>query len=92
MLVYFYRNKDVRVAYFDSRLFPSNFTTQYDCLSSDVAFYFVSRDNQLAGLAKYLEKVRIIKNPYGNNSIGIYMLKKGCRGKTFKLQLQQAST
>jgi hypothetical protein len=86
MLAYFYKNANAQVVYFDSRLLgPSPLAL--DCFSSDIPLYFVSRENQLVGLDKYLQKIKTIKNPYGTNTIGIYTLKKNCKGKTLKLQI-----
>ena len=86
MLVYFYKNTNVQVVYFDSRLFGPNLST-LDCFSSDTPLYFVAREEQLVGLDKYLQKIKTIKNSYGTNTIGIYTLKKNCKGKTLRLQI-----
>lgn len=86
MFDYFYRNPNVQVVYFDSRLFGSSLAT-LDCLSTTAPLYFVAREEQLVGLDKYLQKIKTIKNPYGTNTIGIYTLKKNCKGKTLKLQI-----
>jgi 4-amino-4-deoxy-L-arabinose transferase-like glycosyltransferase len=86
MLIYFNKNANVQVVYFDSRLFGPNLAT-LDCLSSDIPLYFVAREEQLVGLDKYLQKIKTIKNPYGKNTIGIYVLRKNCKGKTLKLQI-----
>jgi hypothetical protein len=50
--------------------------------------YFVSRDNQLAGLDKFLVKIKTIKNPYSTNSIGIYKIDRNCRGKSIEIKLK----
>jgi hypothetical protein len=85
IIIYFNKSSNVQVVYMDSKIFGSALNS-YDCLSANVPLYFVARDEQLAGLDKYLEKVRTIKNPYGSNTIGIYTLKKNCQGKTFELR------
>jgi len=85
IIVYFNKSSTVQVVYMDGRLFGSALSA-YDCLASDIPLYFVARDEQLVGLDKYLQKFKTIKNPYGPNTIGIYILKKDCRGKTFELR------
>ena len=86
MFAYFYKNTNAQVVYFDSRLFGPNLP-KLDCFNSDIPLYFVAREEQLVGLDKFLGKIKTIKNPYGVNTIGIYGLKKNCKGKTFKLQI-----
>jgi hypothetical protein len=83
---YFYKNPNVQVVYLDSRLFGQNISL-FDCFSSSVPLFFVAREEQLVGLDKYLQKLETIRNPYGLNTIGIYILKKNCKGKTFNLQI-----
>jgi 4-amino-4-deoxy-L-arabinose transferase-like glycosyltransferase len=85
MIVYFNKSKKVQVVYMDSRLFNAGLSTTYNCFSSKLPLYFVARDDQLAGLDKYLEKITSIRNPYGPNSMGIYTLRKNCKGKTLEL-------
>lgn len=87
MLAYFYKNNNVKVVYFDSRLFGPTLS-KLDCFNSDIPLYFVSREEQLVGLDKYLQKIKTFNNPYGKNTIGIYVLKKNCKGKTLKLQMR----
>ena len=82
---YFNRSKNVQVVYMDAKIFGT-ILDGYNCLSSNKPLYFVARDDQLAGLNKYLERLKVIKNPYGPNTIGIYILKKNCKGKTFELR------
>jgi 4-amino-4-deoxy-L-arabinose transferase-like glycosyltransferase len=84
MIVYFNKPSNAQVVYMDSNIFGPVLGS-YDCLSSDIPLYFVARDEQLAGLNKYLQKVDTIKNPYGPNTIGIYTLKKNCKGKMLNL-------
>jgi ribosomal protein L30E len=84
MIVYFNKLSNAQVVYMDASALGSVLSS-YDCLSSNTSLYFVARDEQLAGLNKYLEKLDAIKNPYGPNTIGIYVLKKNCKGKTFEL-------
>jgi hypothetical protein len=58
-----------------------------DCLQFNKPIYFVARDSQLVGLDKFLVKDKVIKNQFGNNTIGIYKLNINCKGKVFKLNL-----
>ena len=88
MFVYFNKEKNFSTAYFDARLLGIDITP-YQCLSLGVDFLFVSRDNQQGGLEKFLEKIKTINNPYGNNSIGIYQLKKDCKGKYLELSVKK---
>jgi hypothetical protein len=87
MQVYFNKDQNPPVVYFDSRLLSSDLNN-YDCLSFDKDTYFISRDNQLVGLDKFLHKIKTIKNPYSANSIGIYKIDKNCRGKSIEIKLK----
>nr|MBI5455360.1 glycosyltransferase family 39 protein [Candidatus Levybacteria bacterium] len=84
--IYFNKNKNAKTVYMDEKLLGVDLS-KYDCLSTDVKVYFVSRDNQQAGLEKFLEKVTEFKNPYGINSIGVYQLKKNCKGKSLDISI-----
>lgn len=78
--IYFNKNRNVKVVYLDSKLFGVDLS-KYDCLSTGIKTYFVSRDNQQAGLEKFFKKITEFKNPYGTNSIGVYILKEDCQGE-----------
>jgi hypothetical protein len=67
-----------------SALFIPNLS-KYQCLSSKYPVYFVSRYNQLSGLDAYFVQEKMYKNPYANYSIGIYTLKKNCKGNTLSI-------
>lgn len=84
MMIYFNKNKNIKTVYMDSKLFGDSINT-LSCLTSKTPIYFVSRDNQQAGLEKFFQKIKTIKNPYGVNSIGIYILKENCKGKSLEL-------
>lgn len=58
---------------------------QYECLSSDYPVFFVTRNNELAGMDKYFSLRKSFLNPNKTYSIGIYTLKKNCSGKTLSL-------
>lgn len=47
-------------------------------LQSGQTMYFVSRDEQLAGLEKYVEKVKTFIKPLSHDTLGVYIFKKGC--------------
>lgn len=88
--VFFNKSKNPKVIYMDKSLFDINLN-DYDCLSTGISTYFASRDNQQAGLEKFLTKVISFKNPYGENSIGIYKLITNCKGKTAEISIQKTS-
>lgn len=88
--VYFNKTKNPKVVYMDSNLFDVNLN-DYDCLSTGIDTYFVSRDNQQAGLEKFLEKIKTVKNSYDNNTIGIYRLIRECKGKTIEVSITKTS-
>ena len=77
----------MRVAYLDASRNPE--VNTYDCITTEFPTYFVSRDEQLAGLEKFFTKLKTIRNPYGTNRIGIYRLKSPCTGKTLTLQIAE---
>lgn len=52
--------------------------TQCIQLQSGQTMYFVSRDEQLVGLERFVEKVMTFKKPLSNDTLGIYVFKKGC--------------
>jgi hypothetical protein len=86
MLSYFNRSANIKVVYFAPEAFPPNLN-EYNCLSLDAPLYFVARDQQQAGLEKFLEKIKTVRNPYGKNTIGIYTLRKNCVGKSLILHV-----
>lgn len=71
--------------YLDTQIFPINTLDNIDCLQTIHPLYFISRDDQQAGLNKYFSKLQTFKNPYGQNSIGVFILKPNCIGKTLTL-------
>lgn len=48
-------------------------------LQSGQDIYFISRFQQLAGFENYVEKIKTIRKPIGNDTIGIYKFIKGCK-------------
>lgn len=85
ILVYFHKDNNIRATYFAAELVPS--IHEYNCIQTGLPTYFVSRDEQRAGLEKFLTLKKSIKNPYGKNRIGIYMLNQDCKGKILKLEV-----
>lgn len=85
VFAYFHFSKRVRVTYFDANLIdPGIF--DYDCLTMSVPFYFVARNGNLAGMDKFLEKLKTFENPTRTNSVDIYGIKQNCKGKTINLE------
>lgn len=84
--VYFEKDDHIHVIYLTDQLLGG--TSTYDCLQTNRDTYFVSRNEELAGLDKFFTKIKTVTNPYGKNTIGIYLLKRPCRGKQLPLQIQ----
>lgn len=84
--IYFRKETNPRLVYFDASLFQVN-VNDYDCLVTGAETYFVARDNQQAGLEKFFVKINTINNPYGENTIGIFKLKKECKGKALRVEI-----
>lgn len=84
IFTYFNRDTYIKPIYFDKRTIREN-VEDYDCMHAKNQTYFISRDNQLAGLDKFLQEVTRIYKPEGKSYIGIYTLKTPCRGKTLNL-------
>ena len=57
----------------------------YSCLSSDYPTFFVSRNNELAGMEDYFELVQSFPNPRGGYFIGVSVLKRDCTGEVGSL-------
>lgn len=87
--IYFNKAINPKVVYLDLALLGIDITN-YKCLRTGVTTYFVSRDNQQGGLEKFFIKVKTIKNPYGQNTIGIYTLKTSCTGKVLEVQIKKS--
>ena len=85
ILAYLDREKAIGNGYLDSKLLGEQIKG-IDCLISNYDNYFISRDDELAGLNKYLEKVHEVKKPYGKNYIGIYKFRGNCKGNTLKVR------
>jgi len=84
VFVYLYSSKNLRPVYFDSRIFNVNLNN-FDCLQSKIPIYFVSRENQLAGMDKFLTEEKKFYKPEEKSYVGVYQLKTNCQGKTLRL-------
>lgn len=84
--MYFRKETNPRVVYFDASLFQVN-VNNYGCIVTGSDTYFVARDNQQAGLEKFLVKIKTIRNPYGENTIGIFKLKTECKGNPLRIEV-----
>jgi 4-amino-4-deoxy-L-arabinose transferase-like glycosyltransferase len=87
--IYFNKDQKPRVVYLDASLLGEDLS-KYDCLSTGVTTYFVSRDEQQAGLEKFFKKIKTIKNPYFENTIGIYKLIDNCKGRILKVEIKRS--
>lgn len=87
----FANDKHIQVGYLDEKLIGTDIS-KYSCLNVSKPLIFIARDNQQGGLDKFLEKTKTIKNPYGDNTIGVYGLKSNCKGKTLYLYPKFNST
>jgi 4-amino-4-deoxy-L-arabinose transferase-like glycosyltransferase len=83
VIINFMKNKNIILSYIDAGLIDN--ISEYDCIFSPIPFYFVSREDDQAGLNKFLKQIYYQKNPVSGFGIGIYALKTPCHGKTFRL-------
>jgi hypothetical protein len=80
VIAYFQESKNVFVNYLDSPYIP-NFKS-YECLQSKYPIYFISRDNNYAGLDKYLVELKRVYKPEGQHYIAIHQVRiNNCQGK-----------
>jgi 4-amino-4-deoxy-L-arabinose transferase-like glycosyltransferase len=87
IIAYFKKSKNIQTGYLDNQLLADQ-PKDAVCMAMEgqERLYFVSRDEQQAGLNKYFVKLKTFKNPYGQNSIGIYATRENCVGKTIKVR------
>jgi hypothetical protein len=80
-----YSNKDpgLYALRIDARFFPG--IEQYECLTSKYPMFFVTRYDQRVGMDQFFVLEKSFLNPDGKYSIGIYTLKKDCKGKSASL-------
>lgn len=79
----FMKNENVYNSYLEATYIKDVDT--YDCLSSTIPIYFVSREDDTAGLDRFLKRIYFVRNPVSGFGIGIYTLKDNCMGKTLQL-------
>lgn len=84
ILAYFNSSDKYMAVYFDQNFFGEEIF-KFDCLTSSLPFYFVSRDDHQAGLNKFLAEERRFYKPESDRFVGIYTLKKECSGESLKL-------
>lgn len=84
MAVYFIKQKNVLVSYLEASHIKNIDT--YDCLSCFAPIYFVSREEDTAGLHRFFDRIYFKRNEVSGFGIGIYTLKRSCEGKTLPLQ------
>ena len=85
IFVYLNRNHKLLPVYFDGQLFQS-VQKGIDCIASDIPFYYISRDRQMAGMDRFLQEIKRFAKPEDLSSIGIYQLKPNCEGNTFYIE------
>lgn len=86
MEMYYENNSQVMTLYLDKKLL-GDVVDKFDCLNTGNPLYFVSREDQQAGLNKFFIKIKTITNPYGHNTWGIYTLRSNCTGPTAHLNI-----
>jgi len=86
VMVWFAKSKTITVGYLDRRLLGDS-VNDVDCIQADVPVYFMSKENDVAGMEKFLVNVTFLKNLYNKNTIGIWKMKKKCAGKLMRVQL-----
>jgi 4-amino-4-deoxy-L-arabinose transferase-like glycosyltransferase len=88
LAVYYEKNERITTGILDGR--DLRFALQkYNCLSLSVPFYYVTRNNELNGLEKFLEKRKTIQTPNSSYSIGIYTTKHFCVGKRLEIGVEK---
>lgn len=88
VIAYFHKHPNVLTGYFDIAMFKDVDLSQYSCVTAALPIYFVSRDEQLAGLDRFLFKRISYENPHSPNSFGIYRAQIPCKERPFYLQMQ----
>lgn len=82
--VYASKDPQLYALHIDAKFFPG--IEQYDCLTSKYPAFFVTRYDQRVGMDRYFSVLtKSFPNPDGKYSLGIYTLKKDCKGKAASL-------
>ncbi len=79
--LYTFKSKNLVSLHMDSSFFPG--IEQYECLTSEIPTFFVTRDQQQGGMNKYFELLKSFPN--GGYSVNIYTLKKVCKGNSLSI-------
>ena len=85
-MVWFAKHSQITLGYLDRRLLGDS-VNDVECIQADVPVYFVSKENEVAGLEKFLQNITYSKNSYNKNVIGIWKLKEKCEGKLLPVRL-----
>jgi hypothetical protein len=85
-MVFFVKSKAITLGYLDRSLLGDSING-VECIKADVSVYFVSKENDVAGLEKYLQNITYLRNSYNKNIIGIWKLKEQCKGKSLHVKL-----
>lgn len=80
----FNKSQNIKVSYFDSGSFKKNIVESaciHDYLTIKSPDYFISRDNQLGGLERFLKEEKKFYKPEGKSYIGVYKIKSECKSR-----------
>lgn len=81
MNLYTFKSKNLISLHMDSSFFPG--LDQYECITSDIPVFYVTRDQQQGGMNRFFELTKSFPN--NNYSLNIYALKKNCKGNALKI-------
>ena len=79
IFTYYAQTKDIKPIYLDANINQN--ISEFNCIKSSFPIYFISRDQQLAGLDKFLIPVKKFYKPEKKSFIGIYRVKSECQSK-----------
>lgn len=72
--------KNITITYFDISQFKDS-VNGIECIIFPNSVYFISRDEQQAGLNKFLFLQKTYKHPYSEYKLGLYKFKTDCEGE-----------
>lgn len=81
--VYAQKSPNLAPMHIDAQLFPD--IEKYQCATSDYPVYFITREDQLAGMNRFFVLEKAFYQPDRAYSVRIYTLKKHCTDETFSL-------
>ena len=79
VFTYYARPQNIIPIYLDGNI--NREIEGFDCIKSSFPIYFISRDEQLANLNKFLTLIKKINKPEKKSFIGIYKVNSTCKGK-----------